>query len=63
MIYRIKVDSTTLLIYHQEEGGGKGYSKREFKLENIEQEAPTINKWLWEKYSRMKINATTTRKY
>ena len=56
-----KVDSTTLLIYHQEEGGGKGYFKREFKLENIEQAAATIKKWLWKKNLKYQINATTTR--
>ncbi len=56
-----KVDSTTLLIYHQEEGGGKGYSKREFKLENIEQAATTIKKWLWQKNLKYEIEATSTR--
>lgn len=56
-----KVDSTTLLIYHQEEGGGKGYSKREFKLEDIEQAAATIKKWLWGKNLKYEIDATTTR--
>ncbi len=56
-----KVNSTTLLIYHQEEGGGKGYSLREFKLENIEQAAATIKKWLWRKNLKYEINATTTR--
>ncbi|AFY57739.1 hypothetical protein Riv7116_5359 [Rivularia sp. PCC 7116] len=56
-----KVDSTKLLIYHQEEGGGKGYSKREFKLENIEQAASAIKKWLWGKNLKWEIDATTTR--
>ncbi|MEM6403551.1 MAG: sucrase ferredoxin [Cyanobacteria bacterium P01_D01_bin.116] len=56
-----KVDSTTLLIYHQEEGGGKGYSKREFKLEDIEQAAATIKKWLWRKNLKYEIDATSTR--
>ena len=56
-----KVDSTTLLIYHQEEGGAKGYFKREFKLENIEQAAATIKKWLWKKNLKYQIDATTTR--
>ena len=56
-----KVDSTTLLIYHQEEGGGKGYSKREFKLENIEQAAATIKQWLWAKNLNYEIDATNKR--
>ncbi|MGB3652338.1 MAG: sucrase ferredoxin [Rivularia sp. (in: cyanobacteria)] len=56
-----KVDSTTLLIYHQEEGGAKGYFKREFKLENIEQAAATIKKWLWKKNLKYQIDATSTR--
>ncbi|MEO1429550.1 MAG: sucrase ferredoxin [Cyanobacteria bacterium J06633_8] len=56
-----KVDSTKLLIYHQEEVGGKGYSKREFKLENIEQAASAIKKWLWGKSVKCEIDATTTR--
>ena len=32
-----KVDTTTLLIYERNKGLGSGYSKWEFKLENIEQ--------------------------
>ncbi|NJM17510.1 MAG: sucrase ferredoxin [Richelia sp. RM2_1_2] len=56
-----KANSTTLLIYHQEKGEGKGYLKREFKLENIEQAAATIKKWLWRKNLKYEIDATTTR--
>lgn len=56
-----KVDSTTLLIYHQEEVGGKGYSKREFKLENIEQAAATIKKWLWRKNLKYEVDTSSTR--
>ena len=56
-----KVDSTTLLIYHQQAGGGKGYSRREFKLENIEQAVATIKKWLWGKSFKYEIDATTKR--
>lgn len=41
-----KIDHTTLLIYHQKEGGKNGYSKQEFKLPNIEQAAPVVRKWL-----------------
>ena len=56
-----KADSTTLLIYHQEQGGGKGYSKREFKLENIEQAAAIIKKWLWRKNLKYEIEVSTSR--
>ncbi|MBV6627541.1 MAG: sucrase ferredoxin [Rivularia sp. (in: Bacteria)] len=56
-----KADSTKLLIFHQEEGGGKGYSKREFKLENIEQAASAIKKWLWGKNLKWEIDASATR--
>ncbi len=56
-----KVDSTTLLIYHQEEGGGKGYLSREFKLESIEQVTPTVKKWLWRKNLNYEIDGTSTR--
>lgn len=56
-----KSDSTTMKIYHQEGGGKKGYSKREFKLENIEQAVATIKKWLWGKNLKNEIDATTER--
>ncbi|AKG21734.1 sucrase ferredoxin [Calothrix sp. 336/3] len=41
-----KTDEKTLLIYQQQEGLSSGYDKREFRLENIEQAATVIRRWL-----------------
>ncbi|MBF2070512.1 sucrase ferredoxin [Fischerella thermalis] len=46
-----KSDSTTLLIYQQQEGLTYGFSKREYKLENIQQAAAVIKKYLWSRNS------------
>lgn len=58
-----KVDSTTLLIYEIDKGLGSGYSKREFKLENIEQAAITIKEWLKGKPSGYEVNRDITRDF
>lgn len=58
-----KADSTTLLIYESSKGLGNGYSKREFKLENIEQAATTIKKWLKDKPSRYEVSTDITRDF
>ena len=58
-----KVDSTTLLIYDINKESGSGYSKREFKLENIEQAATTIKKWLRGKNSRYEVETDITRDF
>jgi hypothetical protein len=41
-----RVKETTLLIYQQQKGLIKGYSKQEFKLPNIEKVAGVVSKWL-----------------
>ncbi len=41
-----RVKETTLLIYQQQKGLIKGYSKQEFKLPNIEKAAGVVSKWL-----------------
>jgi hypothetical protein len=41
-----KAENTTLLIYQRKEGLSLGYHKQEFQLENIEQAATFIKKWL-----------------
>ncbi|MUG95644.1 sucrase ferredoxin [Scytonema sp. UIC 10036] len=56
-----KTDSTTLLIYHRKEKLGHGYRKQEWKLENIEQAATLIKKWLWGKCCDNEVKATATR--
>lgn len=58
-----KVDSTTLLIYDINKGLGSGYSKREFKLENIEQAATTIKKWLKGKNSKYEVKTDINRDF
>ena len=58
-----KVDSTTLLIYEIDKGLGSGYSKREFKLENIEQAATTVKKWLKGKNSKYEVETNITRDF
>ena len=39
-------EETTLLIYQQQEGLSNGYHQQEFKLQNIEQVAGVVDKWL-----------------
>ncbi|NEU74956.1 sucrase ferredoxin [Hassallia byssoidea VB512170] len=56
-----KIDHTTLLIYHQQEGLGNGYRKQEFKLPNIEQAAPTIRKWLSGSTPKYEVKTSVTR--
>lgn len=56
-----KIDHTTLLIYHQQEGLGNGYRKQEFKLPNIEQAAPTIRKWLSGSTPNYEVKTSATR--
>ncbi len=56
-----KIDNTTLLIYHQQEGLGNGYCKQEFKLPNIEQAAPTIRKWLSGNTLKYEVKTSVTR--
>ncbi|GAX40675.1 sucraseferredoxin family protein [Tolypothrix sp. NIES-4075] len=56
-----KIDHTTLLIYHQQEGLGNGYRKQEFKLPNIEQAAPTIRKWLSGSTPKYEVKTSATR--
>ncbi|MEC4818931.1 MAG: sucrase ferredoxin [Scytonema sp. PMC 1069.18] len=41
-----KAEKTNLLIYQRKEGLSQGYHKQEFQLENIEQAATIIKKWL-----------------
>lgn len=56
-----KIDHTTLLIYHQQEGLSNGYRKQEFQLPNIEQAAPTIRKWLSGRTLDYQVKTSATR--
>jgi hypothetical protein len=56
-----KVQETTLLIYHRQEGLIQGYCKQEFKLPNIEQVAGVVNKWLAGVSSDYEIESSITR--
>lgn len=56
-----KIDHTTLLIYHQQEGLSNGYRKQEFQLPNIEQAAPTIRKWLSGRTLDYEVKTSATR--
>lgn len=56
-----QVDHKTLLIYQKQDGLSSGYQKREFCLENLEQAASVINKWLWDRNSNYEIKTTATR--
>ncbi len=57
-----KSDSTTLLIYQQQEGLINALSKREYKLENIQQAAIVIKKFLLGKNSEnYELNTNSTR--
>ncbi len=56
-----KIDHTTLLIYHQQEGIANGYTKQKFKLPNIEQAAPVIRKWLSGKTPDYEVKTSATR--
>ncbi len=53
-----KKDHTTLLIYQKQEGLSNGYHKREFRLENIEQAATVIKKFLWGKNPIFEVETT-----
>jgi hypothetical protein len=56
-----KSDYTTLLIYQKQEGLSHGYSKREYRLENIQQVAAVVKKYLWGRNSSYEIESTATR--
>ncbi|MCP6758291.1 MAG: sucrase ferredoxin [Fischerella sp. CENA71] len=57
-----KSDTTTLLIYQQKEGLMNGLSKREYKLENIQQAATVIKKYFSGKNSgSYELNTNSTR--
>ncbi len=56
-----KVNHTTLLIYQKKEGLSNGYHKQEFKLENIEQVAAVVQKWLWGISSNSEVGTSTTK--
>ncbi|HLO83715.1 MAG TPA: sucrase ferredoxin [Nostocaceae cyanobacterium] len=56
-----QVDSTTLLIYQQQECLSQGYKKQEFRLPNIEQVAGVVRKWLSGKNSDYAIETNITR--
>ncbi|MBF2005551.1 MAG: sucrase ferredoxin [Chlorogloeopsis fritschii C42_A2020_084] len=58
-----KVERKTLLIYQKQDGLSHGYQKREFHLENIEQAAAVIRKWLWDRNSNYEVEATATRDF
>jgi hypothetical protein len=56
-----KVNQTTLLIYQKKEGLSNGYHKQEFILQNIEQVAAVVQKWLWGIGSNSEVETTATR--
>ncbi|MBW4615807.1 MAG: sucrase ferredoxin [Desmonostoc vinosum HA7617-LM4] len=56
-----KVNYTTLLIYQKQEGLNNGYLKQEFKLENIEQVAAVVQKWLWGLTPNYEVETSATR--
>lgn len=56
-----KINSTTLLFYEKKEGLSNGYQKLEFKLENIEQVAAVVRKWLRNELSNYTGEKSVTR--
>ncbi|MBD2386463.1 sucrase ferredoxin [Cylindrospermum sp. FACHB-282] len=56
-----KVDITTLLIYQKQEGLSNGYRKEEFKLENIEQVANFVRKYLRGISPKSEVETSATR--
>jgi hypothetical protein len=56
-----KTNYTTLLLYQKPEGLGTGYQKQEFHLENIEQVAGVVRKWLWGGYAKHQVKTSTAR--
>ncbi|MDJ0618706.1 MAG: sucrase ferredoxin [Calothrix sp. MO_192.B10] len=56
-----KKDETTLLIYQKKPGISNGYRQQEFRLENIEQVATTIRKWLWRRHSDCELETPKKR--
>jgi hypothetical protein len=56
-----KVNRTTLLIYQKKEGLSNGYHQQEFKLENIEQVAAVVQKWLWGIISNSELESNASR--
>ena len=56
-----KKDETTLLIYQKKPGISNGFRQREFRLENIEQVATTVRKWLWRKHGDIELETPIKR--
>lgn len=56
-----KIDYTTLLIYQKQPGLSHGYNKREFKLENIQQAAAVVRKFLRGRMPEYEIETNVTR--
>jgi hypothetical protein len=50
-----------ILIYYKKEGFNNGYSKQEFQLENLEQAAGVIRKWLLLGIPKYEMEVPTTR--
>ncbi|OUL28093.1 sucrase ferredoxin [Nostoc sp. RF31YmG] len=56
-----KVEQTTLLIYQKSKGLIQGYRKHEFKLENIENVAAVVKKFLWGSIPEYEKETSNTR--
>ncbi len=56
-----KVNHTTLLIYQKQAGLSYGYNKQEFKLENIQQVAAVVRKFLCGRMPDYEIETNVTR--